>query len=73
VRRQSQLALAWALSQGDHLLPMPSTKLCRYLERKLGAERDVDPEELGEIDVGCPPDGVVFDHNAAAAIKAMNL
>jgi hypothetical protein len=31
------------------------------------------PEEMGGIDAGCPPDGVVFDRNAAAAIKVMNL
>ena len=69
----SQLALAWVLSQGDHILPIPGTKRRKYLEENLGALNVTLTPELGEIAAACPPDGVVGDRNAAAAMKAMNL
>jgi aryl-alcohol dehydrogenase-like predicted oxidoreductase len=33
----AQLALAWVLSQGDDLVPIPGTKRVRYLEDNMGA------------------------------------
>jgi aryl-alcohol dehydrogenase-like predicted oxidoreductase len=42
-----QLALAWVLHRGEHIVPIPGTKRVLYLEENLGAA-DV---ELGEEDV----------------------
>ena len=33
----AQVALAWTLAQGEHVLPIPGTKRRRYLEENLGA------------------------------------
>jgi aryl-alcohol dehydrogenase-like predicted oxidoreductase len=33
----AQLALAWVLARGDHIVPIPGTKRRRYLEENLGA------------------------------------
>ena len=35
----AQLALAWVLSQGKDLVPIPGTKRVRYLEDNMGALR----------------------------------
>jgi aryl-alcohol dehydrogenase-like predicted oxidoreductase len=70
----SQLALAWVLSQGDNILPIPGTKRRKYLEENLGALNvTLTAEELREIDAACPTDGVVGDRYAPAAMKATNL
>jgi aryl-alcohol dehydrogenase-like predicted oxidoreductase len=33
----AQLALAWVLAQGDHIIPIPGTKKRKYLEQNAGA------------------------------------
>jgi aryl-alcohol dehydrogenase-like predicted oxidoreductase len=33
----AQLALAWVLAQGDHIIPIPGTKRRKYLEENAGA------------------------------------
>ncbi|MBK6815392.1 MAG: aldo/keto reductase [Saprospiraceae bacterium] len=33
----AQLALAWVLAQGDHIIPIPGTKKRRYLQENVGA------------------------------------
>jgi aryl-alcohol dehydrogenase-like predicted oxidoreductase len=47
----SQLALAWTLAKGPHIVPIPGTKRRKYLEENLGAERvSLTPDELAKID-----------------------
>ncbi|AUX44413.1 aldo/keto reductase [Sorangium cellulosum] len=36
--KASQLALAWVLAQGDHIVPIPGTKRRSYLEENVAAE-----------------------------------
>jgi aryl-alcohol dehydrogenase-like predicted oxidoreductase len=43
----AQLALAWVLSRGEHVVPIPGTKRVSYLEENLGALE----VELGEDDL----------------------
>jgi aryl-alcohol dehydrogenase-like predicted oxidoreductase len=46
----AQLSLAWVLSQGDDIVPIPGTKRRRYLESNAAAVDIVlTPAELGEI------------------------
>jgi aryl-alcohol dehydrogenase-like predicted oxidoreductase len=53
----SQLALAWVLSQGDHIIPIPGTKKISYLEENIGAtEILLSPREKEEINELFPPD-----------------
>jgi aryl-alcohol dehydrogenase-like predicted oxidoreductase len=54
----SQLALAWVMSRGDDVVPIPGTKRVRYLEENAGAATvRLSREELGRID-GIFPVGV---------------
>jgi aryl-alcohol dehydrogenase-like predicted oxidoreductase len=52
----SQLALAWVLSRGEDVVPIPGTKRQRYLEENAAAVAiELTPRELEEIDRALPP------------------
>ncbi|MEE3651171.1 MULTISPECIES: aldo/keto reductase [unclassified Brenneria] len=56
----SQLALAWVLAQGEHIVPIPGTKRRRYLEENVAAlDVTLTAEELAQIDA-------IFPFHAAA-------
>lgn len=56
----AQLALAWVLSRGDEIVPIPGTKRRKYLEENIGAlDVVLTAEDLRRIDA-------VFPHDAAA-------
>jgi aryl-alcohol dehydrogenase-like predicted oxidoreductase len=47
----AQVAIAWCLAQGDHVLPIPGTKRVRYLEENVAAASlDLTADDLGELD-----------------------
>ncbi|QEC49394.1 aldo/keto reductase [Baekduia soli] len=46
-----QVALAWTLAQGDHVIPIPGTKRIAYLEENVGAtEVMLGTDDLAELD-----------------------
>ena len=49
----AQIALAWLLAQGPHLVPIPGTRLVRHLEENAGAAEiplsDHDLDELNDL------------------------
>ena len=46
-----QVALAWVLAQGDHVIPIPGTKRLEYLEENVGAAEVVlGAADLAELD-----------------------
>ena len=52
-----QLALAWVLSRGDDVVPIPGTKRRTFLEENVAATDIVlDSDELAAIDQAFPPD-----------------
>ena len=52
----AQIALAWVLSQGDDIVPIPGTKRRRYLEENVAAtEIQLDEEDLRRLDEAAPP------------------
>ena len=52
----AQLALAWVLTRGPDIVPIPGTKRRTYLEENLGALAvTLSPDELAAIDAACPP------------------
>ncbi|RLM21702.1 aldo/keto reductase [Brenneria alni] len=56
----SQLALAWVLAQGEHIVPIPGTKRRRYLEENVAAlDVSLTANDLAEIEA-------IFPFNAAA-------
>ncbi len=51
----AQLALAWVLAQGEHIVPIPGTRRRRNLDENLGAlDVRLTDEELQEIDAVFP-------------------
>jgi aryl-alcohol dehydrogenase-like predicted oxidoreductase len=52
----AQLALAWVLSRGEHIVPIPGTKRRSYLEDNLAAAAvRLSPEESKRIAAAVPP------------------
>lgn len=59
----SQLALAWVLAQGEHIVPIPGTKHRRYLEENIGAlQVQLSEAELSAIEA-------IFPFQAAAGAR----
>jgi aryl-alcohol dehydrogenase-like predicted oxidoreductase len=51
----SQLALAWVLSQGQHIFPIPGTKRIKYLEENAAAvDLKISSEESKQLDAIAP-------------------
>jgi aryl-alcohol dehydrogenase-like predicted oxidoreductase len=47
----AQVAIAWTLAQGDHVIPVPGTKKQRYLRDNAGAAAlDLTETDLAELD-----------------------
>jgi aryl-alcohol dehydrogenase-like predicted oxidoreductase len=47
----AQVAIAWLLAKGDHVIPIPGTKTERYLRQNVAADDLVlTPDELAELD-----------------------
>jgi aryl-alcohol dehydrogenase-like predicted oxidoreductase len=58
----SQLALAWVLSRGDDVVPIPGTKRRRFLEENAGAvDVDLTAEELERIKAAFPKGATAGD------------
>ena len=52
----AQLALAWVLARGEHVVPIPGTKRVSYLEDNLGAaDVSLETDEVREIADALPP------------------
>jgi aryl-alcohol dehydrogenase-like predicted oxidoreductase len=52
----AQLALAWVLAQGEHVVPIPGTRRVRNLEENLGALRvRLSSVDLATIEAVFPP------------------
>jgi len=65
----SQLALAWVLSRGDDVVPIPGTKKRAYLEENMAAAAiALSPAELARIDE-IAPSGVAAGARYPASVK----
>src|SRR5690606_34625292 len=61
----AQLALAWVLAQGDHLVPIPGTRRIRTLEENVAATQiDLSAEDLARIEAVFPK-GAASGHRHA--------
>ncbi|HEY7592627.1 MAG TPA: aldo/keto reductase [Actinophytocola sp.] len=68
-----QVALAWLLAQGEHLVPIPGTKRVRYLEENAAAvDVELTADQLAEIDSAVPADAVAGERYAPAGMAAVN-
>jgi aryl-alcohol dehydrogenase-like predicted oxidoreductase len=54
----AQVALAWVVAQGSHVVPIPGTKTPKYLIDNAGAgEVELSPADLAELDALPAPEG----------------
>ncbi len=67
-----QLALAWVLSRGEHIVPIPGTKRRRYLEENLAAaEVELSAEEAERIAAAVP--AAAGERYDEAGMRGVNL
>lgn len=67
-----QLALAWVLSRGEHVVPIPGTKRVAYLEENLAAaEVRLSEAEAERIAQALPP--AAGERYPAAVMRSVNL
>ena len=69
----AQLALAWVLAQGEHLVPIPGTRRISTLEDNIAAaEITLTPEDLARIEAIFPKGAASGHRYAEAARSALN-
>jgi aryl-alcohol dehydrogenase-like predicted oxidoreductase len=57
----AQVALAWVLAQGRHVVPIPGTKTPKYLADNAGAaDVELSPADLAELDAMPAPQGARY-------------
>ncbi|MEB2349501.1 MAG: aldo/keto reductase [Comamonadaceae bacterium] len=70
---RAQLALAWLLHQGEHVVALPGTTRVAHLRENLGAATlALDPITLAELGVLFAPDRVEGDRYALAAQREVD-
>ena len=56
-----QVALAWVLAQGEHIVPIPGTKRIAYLEENAAAaELQLTADDLAELETAPNPVGTRY-------------
>lgn len=71
--KAGQLALAWVLTKGDDVVPIPGTKRRKYLEENAAAaEIRLTPDEVAELEAAVPQEEIVGDRYAAANMKSID-
>jgi aryl-alcohol dehydrogenase-like predicted oxidoreductase len=68
-----QLALAWVLSKGTDMFPIPGTKRRTYLEENAAAaDIELSPAEIAEVEAAVPLHEIAGDRYAPQAMKAID-
>jgi aryl-alcohol dehydrogenase-like predicted oxidoreductase len=67
-----QIALAWVMARGDHIVPIPGTKRRTYLEENAAADAIVlSAEDLGELDAIFARDAVTGERYPQAIMDTV--
>jgi aryl-alcohol dehydrogenase-like predicted oxidoreductase len=70
----AQIALAWVLSQGNDIVPIPGTRRITYLEDNVAALAvTLTDDDKRTLDTAFPPGVAVGDRYPEAAMRALNL
>jgi aryl-alcohol dehydrogenase-like predicted oxidoreductase len=70
----SQVALAWVLSRGDDVVPIPGTKRRHYLEQNVGAvEITLDEADIARLEGGFPPGAAAGFRYPEAQLKTLGI
>jgi aryl-alcohol dehydrogenase-like predicted oxidoreductase len=68
-----QIALAWVLTQGDDIVPIPGTKRRKYLEENVAAvDVTLDADELRSIDRIAPRGAAAGERYPEAAMRSID-
>ncbi len=68
-----QLALAWVLSRGDDVVPIPGTKRRRYLEENAAAaDIALTADDIHELEAAVPADEIAGERYAPSTLKAID-
>lgn len=69
----AQLALAWVLSRGEHIVPIPGTKRVARLEENAAAlDLQLTPDELAAIEAASPKGAIAGERYEAVGMSAVN-
>jgi aryl-alcohol dehydrogenase-like predicted oxidoreductase len=69
----AQLALAWLLAQGEHVIPIPGTKRENYLRENLGTlDVTLTPAEVAAIGAALPPGIAAGQRYSDEGMKGLN-
>lgn len=72
--KPAQLALAWVLSQGNDIVPIPGTKRRQYLEENIAAlDIELTEEDLNVINKMLPPGAAAGNRYNEMAMQAIDL
>jgi aryl-alcohol dehydrogenase-like predicted oxidoreductase len=70
----AQLALAWVLSRGDDIIPIPGTKRRKYLEENAAAvDVELSPEDLEQIEDAVPKGAAAGDRYPPEHMARVNV
>lgn len=70
----AQVAIAWALAQGDDIVPIPGTKRRKYLEENLGAlEITLSANEIASLADAFPPGITAGTRYPAGGMKGVGI
>jgi aryl-alcohol dehydrogenase-like predicted oxidoreductase len=70
----AQVALAWLLAQGEHIVPIPGTRRSSYLQENLGAlDVRLTAADLAQLDQATAPGKVHGTRYDAAGMKTLNV
>jgi aryl-alcohol dehydrogenase-like predicted oxidoreductase len=69
----AQLALAWVLSRGDAVVPIPGTKRRKWLHENIAANDIVlSDDDVAALEAAIPRDAVAGDRYVAAGMRNLN-
>jgi aryl-alcohol dehydrogenase-like predicted oxidoreductase len=71
--RPGQLALAWVMSKGNDVVPIPGTKRRTYLEENAAAANvELTAADVAELEAAVPASEIAGDRYAPANLKAID-
>lgn len=69
----AQIAIAWVLGRGDHIVPIPGSKSITHLEENLAAlEIELDTDECARLDAAFAPGAAAGARYNAAGMARVN-
>jgi aryl-alcohol dehydrogenase-like predicted oxidoreductase len=72
--KPSQIAIAWVLSRGDDIVPIPGTKRVNYLEENVAAaDIELTDDDLRRLDEAFPVGAAEGERYPAEAMKGLSL